>query len=79
MELFTPELGWIGWVLLLLPVSILWILSLADISKHSFRTPGEKSYWLWLLIIVPLMGAILYFMYGRKNRLHKYKQYNGIF
>ncbi|RYZ51955.1 MAG: PLDc_N domain-containing protein [Chitinophagaceae bacterium] len=57
-------------MLLLVTVLILWILALADISKHSFRDPGEKRYWLGMLILVPLPGAILYFIYGRKNRLH---------
>ena len=70
MELIAPEAGLISWMLLLLVALILCILALVDISKHSFRRPGEKKYWLWLLILMPLLGVILYFIYGRKNRLH---------
>lgn len=66
--------GLTGWMLVLLPASILWILALADVAKHTFRRPDEKRYWLWFLILIPLLGAVLYFVYGRKNRLHKYNQ-----
>lgn len=70
MELITPEYSFILWTLLTILASALWIVAFITVSKHSFQSPGDKMYWTLLIILMPILGAILYFIYGRKKSLH---------
>lgn len=47
----------------------LWIFSLIDVVKREFIYPNSKKIWLFLLIILPPLGIILYFVAGRKQKV----------
>ncbi|CAM3155697.1 PLDc N-terminal domain-containing protein [Rariglobus hedericola] len=49
--------------LLGLLVLILWICALVDCIKSS---NPNKIVWIIVIILVPLLGSILYFLLGRK-------------
>ncbi|MBC7350097.1 MAG: PLDc_N domain-containing protein [Candidatus Aminicenantes bacterium] len=52
---------------LILPLP-LFIIALVDILRNDF--PGqEKIVWLLVVIFLPLLGPILYFIIGRKKRI----------
>ena len=51
-------------ILLLAP----WIWALTDILKNNFRGTN-KVIWLVVVRLVPVMGFILYFLIGRKQKI----------
>ena len=60
-------------MLILIPfliVPIFWIWALIDILKSDF-SGSNKIIWLLVVIFLPLIGIILYFAIGRKQRINK--------
>lgn len=47
---------------------ILYIYILIDILKHEF-TGYNKIIWLLVIIFFPVLGAILYLVFGRSQRI----------
>ena len=47
---------------------ILYIYVLIDILKHEF-TGYNKIIWILILIFFPLLGALLYLVFGRSQRI----------
>jgi hypothetical protein len=48
-----------------LVVLILDIIAIVDCLKRSMDT-GKKVLWIVLILLLPLLGMILYFLLGRK-------------
>lgn len=48
----------------------LWIYAIYDIVKGSFQGDMEKIIWLVVVIFFPILGAILYLIFGRSHRTH---------
>jgi len=46
---------------------IVWLVALVDILRSEF-TGNNKIIWLLVVIFVPLIGAILYFLIGRRQK-----------
>ena len=49
---------------------ILYIYILIDILKHEF-TGYNKIIWIIVLVCFPILGAILYLVFGRGQRIKK--------
>lgn len=49
-----------------LVVLVLDIIAIVDLLK-SAKDTGKKVLWILLIIILPLIGMILYFLLGKKN------------
>lgn len=49
--------------LLYLLVLALWIFAIVDCAKSS---NPNKVVWIIVIVLVPLLGSILYFIFGRK-------------
>jgi hypothetical protein len=49
--------------LLGLLVLILWIFAIVDCAKSN---NPNKVVWIIVILLVPLLGSILYFLFGRK-------------
>ena len=47
-------------------VLILDIIALVDILKSSMDT-GSKALWIILILILPVIGMVLYFLMGKKT------------
>ena len=47
---------------------ILYIYILIDILKHEF-TGYNKIIWILILIFFPVLGALLYLVFGRSQRI----------
>lgn len=69
MELLAPNVGLITWTAIFLVVLFFWTFTLIDITKSDFKRQGEKLYWTGLTILLPGLGSVLYYLYGRKNRI----------
>lgn len=61
----------IGAPLIIIAVTIallLPLLALISILRNDFRG-NDKLVWILVILFIPYLGAILYFLIGRKNRL----------
>ncbi len=52
----------------LLAALVLYVNAVVDIHRHRFPTLRDKSTWLSIVIMMPVVGPLLYFgMYKRKQ------------
>ncbi len=61
------SLGILGYAIIALVLS-LWIWAVVDLLKRDLSGPNLTK-WLMIVIIFPVVGFILYFSLGRKNRI----------
>jgi hypothetical protein len=52
--------------LLGLLILVLDIIAIVDVLKSSLDT-GKKALWIILVIILPVIGMVLYFLIGKKT------------
>jgi|GEM_PF-2675025 len=50
-----------------------WVAALVDLKKREFLYPNSKKIWLALLILLPPLGIILYFIVGKQQRIQSIK------
>ena len=70
--LFIGGLG--GFELLLLMVFFLipavhWIIAPVDVLKSNFEDSTNKLIWVLVIILFPNVEAIIYFVFGRKQKV----------
>ena len=58
----------IVFIFILLP-SIFWIIALIDILKIDFRYTNGKIIWALVVIFLPVIGSILYFLIGKSQKI----------
>ena len=58
----------IVFIFILLP-SIFWIIALVDILKSDFRDTNGKIIWALVVIFLPVIGSILYFLIGKSQKI----------
>jgi hypothetical protein len=49
---------------------VLWASAFVDIIKNRFKK-DYKVIWLIVVVFIPILGAILYFTIGRKQKINK--------
>jgi hypothetical protein len=54
--------------LVILAIPVLWIIGLIDILKSSFAG-SNKIVWILVVIFLPILGMILYWSIGRKQKV----------
>ena len=70
MELLLPEWGLIFWTVLgifLIP----WLIALISILRNDFKDSITKLTWVVVVIFLPVIGSLLYFIIGRSQRIIK--------
>jgi hypothetical protein len=67
MNLLT--IGLLQFVLILL-VLLFPVVALISVFRNKFQG-NEKLIWILLIIFLPILGAILYFVFGRGKRVKK--------
>lgn len=55
-------------IIFLLLLFIPWLIAFVDILKSDFNG-SNKMVWLLAVMFVPLIGAITYFIIGRKQKI----------
>ena len=70
MQLIEPELGLIFWLVLFACILSLWILALASILKSDFKDSTTKLIWILVVVFLPIIGSVLYFILGRNQRIN---------
>jgi len=53
-------------VLIGLVVLVLDIIAIVDAAKSSMDT-GKKALWIILVLVLPVIGMVLYFLIGKKK------------
>jgi hypothetical protein len=71
-NLRMPELTLILGIVLLfwLVPTILAVIALVSILRSQFPGSNDKLIWTVVAILVPIIGPILYFIIGTKQRIH---------
>ncbi len=70
-------MGGLGFPEVLLPVFfgclpfILAIAALIDILRSEFRESNTKLIWVIIVIFVPVLGSILYFILGKNHKIKR--------
>ena len=69
-SLGLPEILVRGLILTLifLPL-ILGIIAVTSCIKSNFRNPNNKTVWVIVILLVPVIGSILYFIISPKQRI----------
>jgi len=57
----------IFWFIFWIAAFILWLVALLDVIKRNFPNQSDKILWLVLILVLPGLGPILYFIIGRKK------------
>jgi hypothetical protein len=60
---FPDGLEWLLLLVLLLPLT-----ALVDILRSNFSKAENKIIWVLIVIFLPLLGSILYFIMGRNQK-----------
>lgn len=63
-----PPAGLIMWEVFCVLIIALLIIALFDLLKSSFKDNTIKLIWLIVILFVPIIGLILYFAIGRKQK-----------
>jgi 4-amino-4-deoxy-L-arabinose transferase-like glycosyltransferase len=65
----TSLIIWSVFGLFLLLSVIPWLIALIDVLRNEFKAPNNKLIWLLTLVLVPVLGCVLYFFIGRKQKI----------
>jgi hypothetical protein len=61
-----PGMG--EWLIIFL-VFLLPVFALVDILRNQFKGSSDKLIWVLVVVFLPLLGSILYFIIGRSQRV----------
>ena len=53
--------------IILLP-SVLWIFAIIDVLKSNFKDSTNKIIWVLIVLLLPVLGSILYFIFGGQQK-----------
>lgn len=59
---------WLIIAFIILPVLLLPLIALIDILRNSFRGSNDKIVWVLVVLFLPFVGSVLYFLIGRNQR-----------
>ena len=65
-----PPIFRIRSILIIVFFVLLWVSALVDILKNNFKK-NNKLIWIIVVVMLPLIGAILYIMIGRNQKIIK--------
>jgi hypothetical protein len=68
IPVFLAGIGFYEILVIFIP-TILWIWALIDVLRSNFKDSTSKIVWLIAVIFVPFLGAILYLLFGRRQRV----------
>ncbi|RAI94933.1 PLDc N-terminal domain-containing protein [Algoriphagus yeomjeoni] len=48
---------------------IIYAITIFDVVSSRFANPNDKLIWVVIVVLLPLLGAILWFLIGRGKRI----------
>jgi uncharacterized membrane protein YhaH (DUF805 family) len=64
------EIMVIAFLIIFIFLTVVWMRALIDVLKSEFKD-NNKLIWLLTVILVPFIGAIVYFAIGKKQKITK--------
>jgi hypothetical protein len=58
------------WLLMGFGLMVAWVSTIVDIVRSEFISPSNKTVWMLLVIFLPMLGMLLYFLIGQSQK-HK--------
>lgn len=70
MDILTFNM--IVWLIIGMSVlsTIVWVIALVDILRSEFRGQNDKAVWVLVVALTGIIGAIIYFIVGKKQKLY---------
>jgi hypothetical protein len=53
-------------ILLLVPI-ILLVVAIIDLIRRSFDKVIEKVLWIFVVVLIPVLGPLAYFLFGKRT------------
>jgi len=69
MESSFPDIGLILAGILFLAFLSFWVIALIRIIRNEFPGQNEKLIWALLVIFLPFIGTIIYFVIGKSREI----------
>lgn len=66
MEFFGPNMHFIFMTLSFLAL-LIFVAALIHLIMNKSKPALDKLFWLIIILVVPVLGPILYFILGRRN------------
>lgn len=60
---------WIVILAVLGLIGLLPLIALIDIIRNEFRGSNDKVIWVIVVLFIPFLGSLLYFLIGRNQRV----------
>lgn len=48
---------------------IIYVFTIFDVVRSTFSNSSDRLVWLLIVVLVPLLGTILWFLIGRNKRI----------
>lgn len=64
--------GGMEWIIILVGiflVGLLPLIALIDIIRNEFKGSNDKVIWVIIVLFIPFLGSLLYFLIGRNQRI----------
>jgi hypothetical protein len=62
------------WIMLFCVIALVWVLSIVDIVRQHY-SGGTTAAWLALILILPIVGSIIYWVVRKPTREDAEQQY----
>lgn len=59
----------VAWMLIALFLTVIWIVTIADIVRSRFITAATKAGWLFVVMFIPLIGMLFYYILGMSQKI----------
>lgn len=60
---------WFILFILVLPFLLFPLIALIDILRNDFKGSNDKVVWVIVVLLIPFLGSLLYFLIGRNQRV----------
>jgi hypothetical protein len=68
MELLISMPGGFEWVIIVC-VLLIPVMALVEIIRSQFANPENKIIWVLVVLLMPFIGAFLYWIFGRQQKI----------
>ena len=77
MQMFNYLVVVLTSFLFLIPAFIIWLVAIIDCLSSKKLDPSEKFFWIIVIFILHLVGAIIYLVYTKMVRKNIFKSIKG--
>lgn len=71
MQTISPENGLIIWTALASIMFFIFLVALINVLKSDFTDSTTKLMWILVILLVPFLGSVIYFMMGGRHKVQK--------